>query len=275
MELLKLAEMHTSRSHVLNCELYKVLAMKVDELRSMVGGDEDVDALRLENKDLREQLAFFEDARARAIYDITKAKTIQRACVQAQKTAELQLRSCQNMIHAKDKELIEVLTELSKAKGLLANLGVPGYAIPRVRPGLKGRALFLSSLFSRFPFEKSVSMRCTTSIISPNVASKRNQGSSKSASVISRHFICLLNSIIPILMTFNAEELSSVLLCVLEIWSTQKWANYKAMFKSNFKFSKCKVREIEEVNWAGGVAKWKRTGGKRRNHGMAGKKGRH
>ncbi|KAL2559362.1 hypothetical protein Fot_04101 [Forsythia ovata] len=38
MELLKLAEMYTSRSHVLNCELYKVLAMKVDELHSTVGG---------------------------------------------------------------------------------------------------------------------------------------------------------------------------------------------------------------------------------------------
>ncbi|KAL2514165.1 hypothetical protein Fot_28136 [Forsythia ovata] len=38
MELLKLAEMYTSLSHVLNCELYKVLAMKVDELRSTDGG---------------------------------------------------------------------------------------------------------------------------------------------------------------------------------------------------------------------------------------------
>ncbi|KAL2514574.1 hypothetical protein Fot_28545 [Forsythia ovata] len=38
MELLKLAEMYTSQSHVLNCELYKVMAMKVDELRSNVGG---------------------------------------------------------------------------------------------------------------------------------------------------------------------------------------------------------------------------------------------
>ncbi|KAL2494266.1 Uncharacterized protein Fot_38023 [Forsythia ovata] len=38
MELLKLAKMYTSRGQVLNCELYKVLAMKVDELRSTVGG---------------------------------------------------------------------------------------------------------------------------------------------------------------------------------------------------------------------------------------------
>ncbi|KAL2520640.1 hypothetical protein Fot_24563 [Forsythia ovata] len=84
-ELLKLAEMYTSRSHMLNCELYEVLAMMVDELRPMVRRDEDVEALRLENKDLWKQLSFSKDARARAIYDITKAKTIQMACVQAQK----------------------------------------------------------------------------------------------------------------------------------------------------------------------------------------------
>ncbi|KAL2493621.1 hypothetical protein Fot_37378 [Forsythia ovata] len=36
-ELLKLAEMYTSRSHVLNCELYKVLEMKVDKLHSIIG----------------------------------------------------------------------------------------------------------------------------------------------------------------------------------------------------------------------------------------------
>ncbi|KAL2508208.1 hypothetical protein Fot_31855 [Forsythia ovata] len=51
-KLLKLAEMYTSRSHVLNCELYKVLEMKVDELRSVIGGNEDVEALRAKNKDL-------------------------------------------------------------------------------------------------------------------------------------------------------------------------------------------------------------------------------
>ncbi|KAL2545191.1 hypothetical protein Fot_14424 [Forsythia ovata] len=36
-ELLKLTEMYTSRSHVLNSELYKLLEMKVDELRSITG----------------------------------------------------------------------------------------------------------------------------------------------------------------------------------------------------------------------------------------------
>ncbi|KAL2538258.1 hypothetical protein Fot_19649 [Forsythia ovata] len=52
-ELLKLAEMYTSCSHVLNYELYKMLEMKVDELHSVIGKDEDVEAMRAENKDLR------------------------------------------------------------------------------------------------------------------------------------------------------------------------------------------------------------------------------
>ncbi|KAL2549246.1 hypothetical protein Fot_10776 [Forsythia ovata] len=115
MELLRLAEMYISRSHVLNCKLYKVLAMKVDKLCFTIGGDEEVDVLRSKNKDFQEQLAFSEDARARAIYDITKAKTIQKACVQAQKKAESQLRSCQDMVYAKDKELTEALTKFSRA----------------------------------------------------------------------------------------------------------------------------------------------------------------
>ncbi|KAL2501253.1 hypothetical protein Fot_35101 [Forsythia ovata] len=105
--------------------------MKIDELRTTIEGDEDVNALRLENKDLRERLAFSEDERARTIYDITKAKRIQSVCVQAQKKAKSQLRSCQNMIHAKDKELTEALIELSKAHDLLVKLGVPGYADPK------------------------------------------------------------------------------------------------------------------------------------------------
>ncbi|KAL2544528.1 hypothetical protein Fot_13761 [Forsythia ovata] len=72
-ELVKLAEMYTSRSHVLNCELYKLLEMKVDELHSVIGEDEDVEAMGAENKHLRARLAFSEDARTRATYDITKA----------------------------------------------------------------------------------------------------------------------------------------------------------------------------------------------------------
>ncbi|KAL2494172.1 hypothetical protein Fot_37929 [Forsythia ovata] len=72
-ELMKLAEMYTSRSHVLNCELYKMLEMKVDEIHSVIREDEDVEAMRAENKHLRARLAFSEDARTRATYDVTKA----------------------------------------------------------------------------------------------------------------------------------------------------------------------------------------------------------
>ncbi|KAL2552653.1 hypothetical protein Fot_06272 [Forsythia ovata] len=102
-----MAKMNTARSHVLNCELYKDLAMKVDELRSIVVGTEDIEALRLENQTLRSELEISEDARVRAIYDITKSGTIQRVCVQAQRKVESQLRASQNMVHAKYKELTE------------------------------------------------------------------------------------------------------------------------------------------------------------------------
>ncbi|KAL2557667.1 Uncharacterized protein Fot_02406 [Forsythia ovata] len=120
-ELIKLVEMYTFRSHVLNCELYKMQKMKVDEIHSALSEDEDVEAMRAEIKRLRAQLAFSEDAQTRATYDVTKA------CIVAQKKAESQLKSCQNMIQAKDRELIEDLNELAKAKGLLAKLGIPGY----------------------------------------------------------------------------------------------------------------------------------------------------
>ncbi|KAL2500988.1 hypothetical protein Fot_34836 [Forsythia ovata] len=113
--------MYTFRNHVLNCEMYQVLAMKVDELRSTVEGAEDIDAWSLENTALHAQLNFFEDAKVWAVYDITKAGTIQMK-------VESQLRVCQNIIHAKDKELTKALAELSRAKDLLANLEVPGYA---------------------------------------------------------------------------------------------------------------------------------------------------
>ncbi|KAL2514645.1 hypothetical protein Fot_28616 [Forsythia ovata] len=125
-ELLKLAEMYTSCSHVLNCKLYKLLGMRIDEMRSTAGEDGDVEALRAENKDLRKKLAFSEDARARATYDIAKAQTIQKACVEAQKKAESQLKSCPDMVSTKDKELSKVLTELSKAQRLLAKLESSG-----------------------------------------------------------------------------------------------------------------------------------------------------
>ncbi|KAL2489326.1 Uncharacterized protein Fot_42618 [Forsythia ovata] len=178
MEFLKLAEMYTSRSHVLNYVLYKVLAMKVNELRSTVREGEDIDALHSENKDLRAELAFSEEARARAIYDITKTGTIQRACVQAQRTAESQLRACQNMIHAKDKELTEALTELSRAKDLLANLGVPGYADPKGPTRTYGKYIYLR--FSPVDFGKKmmkISATCKRSI------NHRNQSMETLASI--------------------------------------------------------------------------------------------
>ncbi|KAL2529857.1 hypothetical protein Fot_22458 [Forsythia ovata] len=87
--------------------------------------------MHLENQILRSELAISKNARARAIYDVAKSRTIQMACAQAQRKAESQLRACQNMVHAKDKELIEALAELSKSKGLLASLGVPGYVDPK------------------------------------------------------------------------------------------------------------------------------------------------
>ncbi|KAL2462281.1 hypothetical protein Adt_45701 [Abeliophyllum distichum] len=80
-ELLRLVELHTSWGHMLNCELYKVLAMKIEELRSMAGRGEDVDALCSENKDLQNRLAFSDDVRTRAVYDVTKASDRSRGPV--------------------------------------------------------------------------------------------------------------------------------------------------------------------------------------------------
>ncbi|KAL2557872.1 uncharacterized protein Fot_02611 [Forsythia ovata] len=59
--------------------------------------------------------------------DKNSPQRVPRSVVFAQKKAESQLRSCQSMVHAKDKELTEALTELSKARGMLAKLGVLGY----------------------------------------------------------------------------------------------------------------------------------------------------
>ncbi|KAL2515388.1 hypothetical protein Fot_29359 [Forsythia ovata] len=107
-----------------------MLEMKVDEIHSVIGEDEDVEAMRAENKHLRARLAFSEDARTRDTYDVMKAQTIQKAYVVARKKSESQLKSCQSMIQAKDKELTDMLSELAKANGLLAKLGAPGYAEP-------------------------------------------------------------------------------------------------------------------------------------------------
>ncbi|KAL2550128.1 hypothetical protein Fot_11658 [Forsythia ovata] len=50
------------------------------------------------------------------------------------------------MVHAKDKELTEALVELSKAKDLLANLGVPNYADPKGPIGTSEPQSFLKEL---------------------------------------------------------------------------------------------------------------------------------
>ncbi|KAL2549766.1 hypothetical protein Fot_11296 [Forsythia ovata] len=127
LEMLKLAEMYTSQSHVLNYELYKVLAMKIDELYSTVSGTKDIDELRSKNKILRSRLAVFKDASAKVNYTISMAETLQKLSVKAQKQAELKLKVYEDMAHVKHKELTEALSELSKAKELLAKLGVSGY----------------------------------------------------------------------------------------------------------------------------------------------------
>ncbi|KAL2559474.1 hypothetical protein Fot_04213 [Forsythia ovata] len=125
-----------------------MLEMRVAKIQSALGEDENAEAMRAEIKRLRARLAFSEDAQSRAMYDVTKAQTIQKACIVAQKKAESQLKSCQNMIQAKDRELTEVLNELAKAKGLLAKLGVPGYTetcpskLDKVGKGFKSRKHF-------------------------------------------------------------------------------------------------------------------------------------
>ncbi|KAL2558932.1 Uncharacterized protein Fot_03671 [Forsythia ovata] len=66
--------------------------------------------------------------KTRGLVPRTRFGQLQKACVDAQKKAESQLKSCQSMINDKDKELTEALSELANAKGLLAKLGAPSYA---------------------------------------------------------------------------------------------------------------------------------------------------
>ncbi|KAL2553348.1 hypothetical protein Fot_06967 [Forsythia ovata] len=110
--------------------------------------------MRAKNKDLRARIAFSEDARAHAMYDVMKVRTIQKVCVNAQKTAESQIKSCQNMIYTKDKELTEALNQLAKAQGLLAKLGVPGYAEPQETTGTYESCTFLILLSLGFGIVK-------------------------------------------------------------------------------------------------------------------------
>ncbi|KAL2488745.1 hypothetical protein Fot_42037 [Forsythia ovata] len=78
-------------------------------------------------------LQFPEDARANVKNKIAMVETIQKFPVKAQEQAELKLKVCKDMAHAKHKELTEALAELLKAKELLAKLGVFGYADHKVK----------------------------------------------------------------------------------------------------------------------------------------------
>ncbi|KAL2553305.1 hypothetical protein Fot_06924 [Forsythia ovata] len=105
--------------------------MKVDEMCSMVMGAEDIDALRSKNMVLRPRLTIVEDATAQAVFQLTKFQTIQMMCADGQRKAELKLKIFEDMACAKHKDLTEVLTELSRAKELLAKLEAPGHLDPR------------------------------------------------------------------------------------------------------------------------------------------------
>ncbi|KAL2508531.1 hypothetical protein Fot_32178 [Forsythia ovata] len=97
LKMIKMVEMSTSRSHV----------MKVDELRSLVTGAEDIDELRSENKIVHSRLAIYEDARAQVEFKIIKSKIIQRLSISARKQAELKLKVCEDMACTKHKQLTE------------------------------------------------------------------------------------------------------------------------------------------------------------------------
>ncbi|KAL2514660.1 hypothetical protein Fot_28631 [Forsythia ovata] len=131
LELLKLADMCTAWSHVLNCESYKVLEMKIDKLRSTIVGAEYIDELHSDNKILRSRLAIYKDAKAQVEFKIIKSETIQRLSVSARKKSGLKLKVCEDMAYTKHKQLAEAMAALAKAKVLLAKLGIPGYANPK------------------------------------------------------------------------------------------------------------------------------------------------
>ncbi|KAL2538251.1 hypothetical protein Fot_19642 [Forsythia ovata] len=100
-----MTKMSTAWSHVLNCELYKVLVMKVDELRSTVTGTEDIDELRSENKILCSMLAIYDDAREQAEFKIINSEMIQMLSVSARKQVEWKLKVCEDMSYTKHKQL--------------------------------------------------------------------------------------------------------------------------------------------------------------------------
>ncbi|KAL2545737.1 hypothetical protein Fot_14970 [Forsythia ovata] len=86
LELVKMAEISIVRSHVLNCELYKVFEGHA-ELKAM--GTKGDGELHSENRALRSKLALVDEARAQAEYKLMKTETIQRVCINARKWAEL------------------------------------------------------------------------------------------------------------------------------------------------------------------------------------------
>ncbi|KAL2544934.1 hypothetical protein Fot_14167 [Forsythia ovata] len=89
------------------------------------------DELCSENRVLRSKFVFADEARPQAKYKLMKSKTIQRVCIDARKWAKLKQKVCEDMAHAKHKELAEALAELSKAKESLAKLGASNYADPK------------------------------------------------------------------------------------------------------------------------------------------------
>ncbi|KAL2553251.1 hypothetical protein Fot_06870 [Forsythia ovata] len=105
--------------------------MKVGEMHSTVVGAEEIDALCSKNMVLHARLTIVEDARAQAVFQLTKSQTFQMMCADAHRKAELKLKIFEDMAYAKHKELTEVLTKLSRAKELLAKLEAPGHLDPR------------------------------------------------------------------------------------------------------------------------------------------------
>ncbi|KAL2508763.1 hypothetical protein Fot_32410 [Forsythia ovata] len=100
-----MAEMNTARSHLLNYELYKVLAGYKE---SKAIGSKDSDELHLENKILFSKLDLVKEARWQAEYKAMKAETIQKVCNNAKRRAELKLKVYKDMAYAKYKELDKV-----------------------------------------------------------------------------------------------------------------------------------------------------------------------
>ncbi|KAL2529109.1 hypothetical protein Fot_21710 [Forsythia ovata] len=90
-ELVKMAELSTVQSHVLNCKLYKILVENIDECSKVVSS-EDVDKLHSKNKILHSKLTLVDKARSGAEYKLIKFEMIQMVCINARKRAEVKLK---------------------------------------------------------------------------------------------------------------------------------------------------------------------------------------